>query len=154
MAVCGAECRQRCAAIACRHWDSSCEELYPATSPGCLTISTVPEMSPEARKQAVAGLFSRTADTYDSVLPFFKYFGERTVTVAAVASGDHVLDVACGLGASLFPAAKAVGPSGHVTGIDLAPGVIEALQQRIRVGSLTNADAQVMDAEALEFPAG
>ena len=125
-----------------------------ATSPGNLTISAVLEMSPEARKQAVAGLFSRTADTYDSVLPFFIHFGERTVTAADLAPGDHVLDVACGLGASVFPAAKAVGPSGHVTGVDLAPGVIEALQQRIRVGSLTNADAQVMDAEALEFPAG
>ncbi|MFZ2035257.1 MAG: hypothetical protein WAW53_16015, partial [Candidatus Dormiibacterota bacterium] len=64
------------------------------------------DMSPEARKQAVAGLFSRTADTYDSVLPFFTYFGERMVTAAAVAPGDHVLDVACGLGASLFPAAN------------------------------------------------
>jgi len=116
--------------------------------------SAVMEVSPEARKQAVAGLFTRTADTYDSVLPFFTHFGERTVTAAALAPGEHVLDVACGLGASVFPAAKAVGPSGHVTGVDLAPGMIEALQQRIRVGSLTNADAQVMDAEALEFPAG
>lgn len=111
-------------------------------------------MSPEARKQVVAGLFSRTADTYDSVLPFFMHFGERTVTAAALPPGDQVLDVACGLGASVFPAAKAVGPSGHVTGVDLAPGVIEELQQRIRGGSLTNVDAQVMDAEALEFSAG
>jgi ubiquinone/menaquinone biosynthesis C-methylase UbiE len=125
-----------------------------APSPGHPTISAVIEMSPEARKQAVAGLFTRTADTYDSVLPFFTHFGEMTVTAAALAPGEHVLDVACGLGASVFPAAKAVGPSGHVTGVDLAPGMIEALQQRIRVGSLTNADAQVMDAEVLEFPAG
>ena len=111
-------------------------------------------MSPEARKQAVAGTFTRAADTYDSVLPFFTHFGERTVAAAVLAPGEHVLDVACGLGASVFPAAKAVGPSGHVTGVDLAPGMIEALQQQIRVRSLANSEAQVMDAEALEFSAG
>ena len=111
-------------------------------------------MSPEARKQAVAGVFSRAADTYDSALPYFTHFGETTVSAAALAPGELVLDVACGLGASVFPAAKAVGPSGHVTGVDLAPGMVEALQQRIRARGLTNADARVMDAEALEFPEG
>ena len=34
--------------------------------------------------------------------------------------GEHVLDVACGGGKTTMAAARAVGPSGHVTGVDIS----------------------------------
>jgi O-methyltransferase/aklanonic acid methyltransferase len=64
----------------------------------------------------------------------------------------RVLDVACGRGAVLFAAAEAVGPSGSVTGIDLAPGMVEATQAEILQRGLTQAIVEVMDAEHLQFP--
>jgi hypothetical protein len=48
---------------------------------------------------------------YDRVGPrFFSHFGRRLVALAQIPSGAHVLDVATGRGAVLFPAAECVGP--------------------------------------------
>jgi O-methyltransferase/aklanonic acid methyltransferase len=53
---------------------------------------------------------------------YWDYFGARLVEHAAIASGDRVLDVGCGTGSSLFPAAELAGPKGYVVGIDICPG--------------------------------
>src|SRR5438067_11453412 len=44
--------------------------------------------------------------------------------------GERVLDVGCGPGATALPLAAAVGPSGHVTGGDIAEPVLGLLQRR------------------------
>lgn len=60
------------------------------------------EMSQQ--KQQVSGLFDRVANTFDHVGPrFFSHFGRRLVELARIPSGAHVLDVATGRGAALFP---------------------------------------------------
>src|SRR5258708_1875993 len=43
---------------------------------------------------------------------------------ARLAEGERVLDVACGTGVVTHAAAKRVGPSGHVVGVDLNPGMV------------------------------
>ena len=43
---------------------------------------------------------------------------------ARLAEGERVLDVACGTGVVTRAAAKRVGPSGHVVGVDLNPGML------------------------------
>src|SRR5438094_9568284 len=53
--------------------------------------------------------------------------------------GERVLDVGCGPGATALPIAAAVGPTGHVTGIDIAEPMLGLLRQRIgRRGSPTS----------------
>ena len=52
---------------------------------------------------------------------YWQYFGDRLVEHAAIQPGARVLDVACGDGSSLFPAAEKTGPRGHVVGIDICP---------------------------------
>lgn len=47
------------------------------------------------------------------------------LNTAALQEGDKVLDVACGTGLVARLAAAAVGPTGSVTGVDLAPDMIE-----------------------------
>jgi ubiquinone/menaquinone biosynthesis C-methylase UbiE len=59
--------------------------------------------------------------------------------------------VGAGTGATLLPAARQVGPSGHVTGIDLAPGMVDRLASAIAAEGLTNADAELGDGEDLSF---
>jgi SAM-dependent methyltransferase len=51
--------------------------------------------------------------------------GEATVAAVAPRPGDRVLDVCCGAGASAIPAARAVGPTGHVDAVDLAERLLD-----------------------------
>jgi ubiquinone/menaquinone biosynthesis C-methylase UbiE len=102
-------------------------------------------------KAWLAGVFDRAAPTYDRVgEPYHDFFGERLVDLAGVASGAAVLDVACGRGAALLPAARRVGRSGQVVGVDLSPQMVTiaaaALADKRLAGEVT-----VMDAEHLEF---
>ncbi|PWT74857.1 MAG: hypothetical protein C5B60_06190 [Chloroflexi bacterium] len=65
-------------------------------------------------KARLSGIFDRASATYGQVGPgYFAYFGERLVEHAGLAPGMHVLDVACGRGAVLFPAAQRVGETRH-----------------------------------------
>ncbi|MGW2250684.1 class I SAM-dependent methyltransferase [Kitasatospora sp. NPDC001660] len=78
----------------------------------------------------IAGLFDRAAATYDRVgIDLLPAAGRLLVTHARIAEGEHVLDAGCGTGASLFPAAHAVGPRGSVTGVDVSPEMVERVRQ-------------------------
>ncbi len=52
---------------------------------------------------------------------YWDYFGVRLVEFAAIPLGARVLDVGCGTGSSLLPAALRTGAKGYVTGIDICP---------------------------------
>ncbi len=107
-----------------------------------------------ARKQAIAGLFSRAAETYDRIgQRYFSDFGARLVELAAVPAGSNVLDIACGRGAVLFPAAARIGQGGRVTGIDFSEGMAGRLGKDIVAQRITNASVLQMDAERPGFPA-
>jgi ubiquinone/menaquinone biosynthesis C-methylase UbiE len=104
-------------------------------------------------KQGVAGVFNRSAPTYDQVGPrFFAYFGKRLVEAADIPAGATVLDVACGRGAVSFPAAEQVGTRGHMVAIDLADEMVNAVRDEALRRGLYQAEARVMDAERLDFP--
>ena len=75
------------------------------------------------------------------------------VGLAAPARGERVLDVGCGRGAATIAAAEAVGAGGHVTGIDLSPGMVEACRADIAGLGLPHVDIQLMDASAPSLPA-
>ncbi|MCP4610082.1 MAG: methyltransferase domain-containing protein [Planctomycetes bacterium] len=50
---------------------------------------------------------------------YWEYFGNSFVEHADIPPGAQVLDVGCGDGSSLFPAAEKIGADGFVTGIDI-----------------------------------
>jgi len=52
---------------------------------------------------------------------YWEYFGARLVEHAAIYPGAFLLDVGCGTGSSLFPAAKKTGSRGFTHGIDICP---------------------------------
>lgn len=113
------------------------------------------EEAPGASAKAwLSGVFDRAAPTYDLVGGgYHEHFGERLVAIAGVRPGHRVLDVACGHGAVLVPAARAVGPDGTVLGGDLSPAMVERARRSLEGAGLAG-DAEVMDAEALGFEAG
>jgi ubiquinone/menaquinone biosynthesis C-methylase UbiE len=52
---------------------------------------------------------------------YWDHFGARLVEHAAIYPSARLLDVGCGTGPSLFPAAKKAGPRGYAIGIDICP---------------------------------
>lgn len=73
---------------------------------------------------------------------------------AALSPGQHVLDIGPGAGISLVRAAEAVGPTGHVTGVEIAPPF--AARARMRSpGNVTviEADAQEVRFDSPQFDA-
>jgi ubiquinone/menaquinone biosynthesis C-methylase UbiE len=99
------------------------------------------------RRQTVEG-FAAAANGYDTTgTEFFTALGEHLVTQAQIPAGARVLDVGCGKGAVTFPAARAAGHFGHVTGIDLAAGMLAYAEDRARTAGLANVSFQPGDAE-------
>ena len=72
--------------------------------------------------------------------------------LAALAPGEHVLDLACGTGIATLDAARAVGSTGTVVGTDLSGQMVEVAQQRAAEQQLSNVTFARMDAETLDLP--
>lgn len=66
----------------------------------------------------------------DLEIAFTEIFAELFCS-ANLKPGELVLDVGCGTGHTLVRAAEAVGPSGRITGIDIAPPLISRAAVRV-----------------------
>lgn len=72
------------------------------------------------------------AEVYDEffVPALFAEWAPRVADAAGVAPGNRVLDVACGTGVLAREAARRVGASGQVTGLDLNEGMLAVARTR------------------------
>ncbi len=71
------------------------------------------------------------------------------LALASLAVGEQVLDIACGTGLVSFEAARAVGPTGRVLGVDLSERMIVAAERRASGMNSSNCSFLRMDAERL-----
>jgi ubiquinone/menaquinone biosynthesis C-methylase UbiE len=96
--------------------------------------------------QRAARTYGAAADHFDDpALGFWDRYGAATVARLPLVPGQRVLDLCCGTGASAIPAARAVGPSGQVTGVDVAePLLALARDRRIVLGSGYRATADAL----------
>ncbi len=102
-------------------------------------------------KRSIRRIFDEAED-YDRDVGFFAAFGTRLVERSEVRPGDRTLDLCCGRGASLVPAARAVGPLGRAVGIDLSPEMVRRANEALAAEALQDhAEAVVGDIDALEF---
>jgi O-methyltransferase/aklanonic acid methyltransferase len=110
--------------------------------------------TPEDLNADIAGIFSRAATTYDTVIPFFETFARYLVDEAAPQPGQRVLDVACGRGVCLRAAAHEVGSSGYVLGVDLSSAMVDLARHDLAGLGLPpgSVDVRVGDAEHLDVP--
>jgi ubiquinone/menaquinone biosynthesis C-methylase UbiE len=115
----------------------------------------LPLASQEALKTHVTEGFATAAEAYDADgREFFQQVGRWLVQAAQVPAEAWVLDIGCGKGAVSIPAAHAVGPRGHVTGIDLAAPMLAHARQRARAAGLENVTFTKGDAEAPDLCPG
>jgi ubiquinone/menaquinone biosynthesis C-methylase UbiE len=85
---------------------------------------------------------------------YWEYFGTRLVERAEIFPGAIVLDIACGDGSSLLPAAQRTGYFGRAIGIDICPRCVPAARSRVEQKYLSNAEALFMNARNIGFAAG
>src|SRR5260370_17223615 len=73
---------------------------------------------------------------------------------AQIAPGERVLDVGCGPGATTLPYAAAVGPTGHVTGIDISEPMLAVARTRVAEQGLKNVTLGLADPRGQPLPPG
>ena len=94
----------------------------------------------EDAKIKAAATYNAAADFFDHPSnTFWERYGRQTIKHLQLSRGARVLDVCCGSGASVLPAAEVVGPTGSVTGVDLAENLLQlarakATQRGFHVG--------------------
>ncbi len=100
----------------------------------------------------LAGAYERAAPTYDRA-PFSHHapFGERLAQLVVLGPGGRVLDVGCGAGGALLPAAWRVGPTGEAVGIDLSEGMVARTREAAAEAGLDWVRAEVGDGASLAF---
>jgi len=79
-------------------------------------------------------------------------FGQAAIEAAAPVTGERVLDVGCGAGASSLALAARVGAQGQVLGVDISEALIG--RARALAPQDTPARFQVADASSAELPEG
>ena len=76
---------------------------------------------------------------------------EQLLAAAGAQPGERVLDIGCGTGVTTEPYALAVGPTGHVTAVDISHPMLDAARQRIAARGLGNVTLLRADAQTHAF---
>jgi len=71
------------------------------------------------------------------------------LATSGVKAGDVVLDVGCGAGADLLPAARRALPGGRAIGVDMTPEMLERARRNAAAAGLANVELRLGDAENL-----
>lgn len=95
-------------------------------------------------------LFNKIFESYDR-LKFQKEPCERLVIHAGIGEGERVLDVACGTGWATLAAARTVGPTGRVIGIDIADKALEIARGKTLKAGLKNISFEEQDGHQPKF---
>lgn len=108
----------------------------------------------EDRLRATQQFYNRWAVLYDSLAtaPGVTSWRERATETLTLSSGDTVLELGCGTGANFPFLREAVGPSGTVIGVDVAPGMLQQAQRRIDRRGWTN--VHLVRGDATDPPIG
>jgi O-methyltransferase/aklanonic acid methyltransferase len=99
-------------------------------------------------------MYDKIASTYGTALDVMDFYGRELVAASGLGSGDRVLDLGCGRGSCLRPAADAVGAAGFVVGVDISEQMIVLLAQELADDHVTNAKVRVADGDDLELAPG
>lgn len=105
----------------------------------------------------VTTLFNRIAGDYDQMnnlitLGTHKHWRNVTMTKLNLKKGAFAIDLCCGTGDWTIALAKAVGPSGHVVGLDFSDEMLAIAKQKVTKAGYTDRVTLVQgDAMALPY---
>jgi len=101
-------------------------------------------------KQAIANLYSRRSQSYDSI-EWHEKIAHKLVDYADITAGSKVLDIATGTGMVAFYVASKIGSLGSVIGIDISDGMLQIANLKLKSCGLSNIKFEKGDGEALNF---
>jgi ubiquinone/menaquinone biosynthesis C-methylase UbiE len=113
------------------------------------------EMSPSLRLQAnreITRDYNRVSRVWDqSFVPGTDEIRRFLLDAAGLRPGERVLDVGTGTGAAALLAARRVGKTGRVLGIDMSPAMLAKARAKASKSGLTNLTFRRMDGSALRL---
>ncbi len=99
---------------------------------------------------------------YNSIAPFFPLFEwlfllppgirSKAVDCLKLRPGDRVLEIGCGTGRNLSLLQRAVGPLGHIYGVDLSEGMLSKARQLCQRQGWSNVTLTQCDAADYSLP--
>ena len=103
--------------------------------------------------------YRRKAKRYDIVsrlypVPGYPQRAQRRLAVGALGlrPGDTVVDMACGTGLNFALIQQAIGPHGHLIGVDLTDAMLAQAQQRTERNGWSNVSLVQADASEFTYP--
>jgi ubiquinone/menaquinone biosynthesis C-methylase UbiE len=107
----------------------------------------------EEQRETNQTFYDRISQAYDFIADAGEHKARETGELALqLQPGERVLEIGFGTGNSLINLAKAVGPQGHVAGIDISPGMLAVAEKKIlKDGLADRIDLQVGDARNLPY---
>jgi ubiquinone/menaquinone biosynthesis C-methylase UbiE len=78
-------------------------------------------------------------------------FTQRIASLLPFAPGQQILDIACGTGLLTFLTADAVGPTGHVTGVDVTPSMLAVANFKKRQQAEKYANVDFFEGDVLHL---
>lgn len=106
----------------------------------------------EDRRRVAADFDVRSAGYSKS--QWHRAYAEGLIAHSAIRLEDRVLDAGTGTGFAAIAAATRVGPSGHVVGVDVSPGMLQRAQVAVEAAGLRNIELLQADASELhDLPA-
>jgi ubiquinone/menaquinone biosynthesis C-methylase UbiE len=106
-------------------------------------------------KQEIADLYTRRSVNYDNSAWHLR-IAHLLVEYAQITPGQSILDIATGTGMVAIKAARMIGNTGNIIGIDISSGMLEQAIHKVaeleKNNIKLNIDFQIADAEDLDFP--
>ena len=116
-----------------------------------MTTSPSPDAGRQQTVTQVRDMYAQVAEGYEQ-LRFVRLTAARLVERAALQPGEWVLDAGTGTGHAALGAAAAVGPDGHVTGVDISAAMLAHARRKAQEAGLTNVDFREGDAQTPALP--
>lgn len=98
--------------------------------------------------------WNESAEAYVGLMRNLEPFRRDLIAAVAPKLTERILDLGTGPGEPAITIAGEVGPSGHVTGVDLSENMIEIAARIARARDVMNVDFQVMDCGDLKLADG